>query len=72
MSVLDDFTNEVIQSMQKDHTYRSLRHMTTPETSRIQLAGTSGEPSQELMLLASNSYLDLANIPELKKAMADN
>lgn len=71
MSVLDDFTNEVIQSMQKDHTYRSLRHMTTPETSRIQLAGTSGEPSQELMLLASNSYLDLANIPELKKAMAD-
>lgn len=71
MSVLDDFTNDVLQSMRKAHTYRSLRHMTTPETNRIQLAETAGEPSQNLMLLASNSYLDLANIPELKEAMAN-
>ena len=63
--VLDKFTLEALERMRESHTYRTLRHITSPESSHVTLAG------KDTILLASNSYLDLANIPELKQAMAD-
>ena len=46
-----------------------MRLMETPESSRVKIRMPNGA-SQEQVLLASNSYLDLANIDELKQAMA--
>lgn len=43
--------------------------METPESSRVKIRMPSGA-LQEQILLASNSYLDLANVDELKQAMA--
>jgi len=64
MSSLDLFTDEFLQAARETHTYRTLRHITTPEAAHVKIDGT------ETLLLASNSYLDLANIGELKQAMA--
>lgn len=47
-----------------------MRLVETPESSRVKIH-MPNDASQELILLASNSYLDLANIPELKQAMAN-
>ena len=63
--VLDKFTLEALERMRESHTYRTLRHITSPESSHVTLAG------KDTILLASNSYLDLANIPELKQVMAE-
>ena len=63
--VLDLFTNDALKVARESNTYRTLRHITSPESSHVTLAG------KDTILLASNSYLDLANIPELKQAMAD-
>ena len=46
-----------------------MRLMETPESSRVKIRMPDGA-SQDQILLASNSYLDLANIDELKQAMA--
>lgn len=46
-----------------------MRLMETPESSRVKIRSANGV-LQEQILLASNSYLDLANIGELKQAMA--
>ena len=46
-----------------------MRLMETPESSCVKIRMPDGV-SQEQILLASNSYLDLANIDELKQAMA--
>lgn len=46
-----------------------MRLMETPESSCVKIRMPDGA-SQEQILLASNSYLDLANIDELKQAMA--
>ena len=47
-----------------------MRLMETPESSCVKIRSANGV-LQEQILLASNSYLDLANIPELKQAMAN-
>ena len=44
--------------------------MESPESSCVKICSANGV-LQEQILLASNSYLDLANIPELKQAMAN-
>ena len=46
-----------------------MRLMETPESSHVKIRMPDGA-SQKQILLASNSYLDLANIPELKQTMA--
>lgn len=69
MSILDDFTKDALQKMQKAHTYRSLRRMESPESSHVKVLGADGT-TRELLQLASNSYLDLADVRELKEAMA--
>lgn len=46
-----------------------MRLMETPESSHVKIHMPNGA-SQEQILLASNSYLDLANVDELKQAMA--
>lgn len=71
-SILDLFTEEPLQKMREAHTYRSLRHMTTPEAAHVKIAteGAAGKDGSDILLLASNSYLDLADIDELKQAMA--
>lgn len=46
-----------------------MRLMETPESSHVKIRMPNGA-SQEQILLASNSYLDLANVDELKQAMA--
>jgi len=67
--ILDSFTKDALEAARANNTYRSMRLMETPESSRVKIRMPNGA-SQEQILLASNSYLDLANIDELKQAMA--
>ncbi len=67
--ILDSFTKDALESARANNTYRSMRLMETPESSQVKIRMPDGV-SQEQILLASNSYLDLANIDELKQAMA--
>ena len=69
-SILDKFTVEPLQQMRDSHTYRIMRLIESPEASRVTLRTTINEAPCEQILLASNSYLDLANVEELKQAMA--
>ena len=63
--ILDFFTKDALEAARANNTYRTLRHISSPEASHVTIAG------KDTVLLASNSYLDLANVPELKQAMAD-
>ena len=63
--ILDLFTKDALEAARVNNTYRTLRHISSPEASHVTIAG------KDTVLLASNSYLDLANVPELKQAMAD-
>ena len=67
--ILDIFTKDALETARANNTYRSMRLMETPESSRVKIRMPDGD-SQEQILLASNSYLDLANVNELKQAMA--
>lgn len=67
--ILDLFTKDALETARANNTYRSMRLMETPESSRVKIRMPNGI-SQEQILLASNSYLDLANVDELKQAMA--
>ena len=67
--ILDIFTKDALEAARANNTYRSMRLMETPESSCVKIRMPNGA-SQEQILLASNSYLDLANIDELKQAMA--
>lgn len=69
MSILENFAENALQSMREKHIYRKLRLMVSPESAHVQMANEDG--LKENILLASNSYLDLANIFELKQAMAN-
>lgn len=68
--ILDLFTKDALEAARANNTYRSMRLMETPESSRVKIRMPDGA-LQEQVLLASNSYLDLANIDELKQAMAE-
>ena len=63
--ILDLFTNDALKTARTNNTYRMLRHVSSPESSHVTIAGN------DTILLASNSYLDLANVPALKQAMAE-
>ena len=67
--ILDIFTKDALEAARANNTYRLMRLMETPESSRVKIRMPNGA-SQEQILLASNSYLDLANIDELKQAMS--
>ena len=67
--ILDIFTKDALEAARANNTYRSMRLMETPESSCVKIRSANGV-LQEQILLASNSYLDLANIDELKQAMA--
>jgi len=67
--ILDIFTKDALETARANNTYRSMRLMETPESSHVKIRMPNGA-SQEQILLASNSYLDLANVDELKQAMA--
>lgn len=67
--ILDIFTKDALDAARANNTYRSMRLMETPESSQVKIRMPNGT-SQEQILLASNSYLDLANVDELKQAMA--
>lgn len=67
--ILDSFTKDALEAARANNTYRSMRLMETPESSCVKIRMPNGA-SQEQILLASNAYLDLANIDELKQAMA--
>ena len=67
--ILDIFTKDALEAARANNIYRSMRLMETPESSCVKIRMPDGA-SQEQILLASNSYLDLANIDELKQAMA--
>ncbi len=69
MSIWDDWTRDALQKMQEAHIYRNLRRMETPESSHVKVLDADGN-SRELLQLASNSYLDLADVLELKESMA--
>lgn len=67
--ILDLFTKDALEAARANNTYRSMRLMESPESSCVKIRMPNGT-SQEQILLASNSYLDLANVDELKQAMA--
>jgi 8-amino-7-oxononanoate synthase len=67
--ILDIFTKDSLEIARANNTYRSMRLMETPESSCVKIRMPNGA-LQEQILLASNSYLDLANVDELKQAMA--
>ena len=67
--IIDSFTKDSLETARANNTYRTMRLMETPESSHVKIRTPDGA-SQGQTLLASNSYLDLANIPELKQAMA--
>ena len=67
--ILDLFTKDALVAARANNTYRSMRLMESPESSCVKIRMPNGA-SQEQILLASNSYLDLANVDELKQAMA--
>jgi 8-amino-7-oxononanoate synthase len=67
--ILDIFTKDALETARANNTYRSMRLMETPESSCVKIRMPNGA-SQEQILLASNSYLDLADVNELKQAMA--
>ena len=70
-TIVSKFTDAALSEMRQNHTYRTMRLMESPEASRVLLRDTKDGTSREQVLLASNSYLDLANVPELKQAMAN-
>lgn len=67
--ILDLFTKDALETARANNIYRSMRLMESPESSCVKIRMPSGA-LQEQILLASNSYLDLANVDELKQAMA--
>lgn len=67
--ILDIFTKDALETARANNTYRSMRLMETPESSHVKIRMPDGA-SQKQILLASNSYLDLANVDELKQTMA--
>ena len=67
--ILDIFTKDALEAARANNTYRSMRLIESPESSRVKIRMPNGA-SQEQILLASNSYLDLADVNELKQAMA--
>lgn len=70
--ILDSFTKDALESARASNTYRTLRHIVSPEASHVKIAcNGSGHAPTDTLLLASNSYLDLSNIDELKRSMAD-
>ncbi|MBR4784739.1 MAG: 8-amino-7-oxononanoate synthase [Fibrobacter sp.] len=69
-NLIEKFTDAALAQMRESHTYRTMRLMESPEAAHIMLRGENGISSEQI-LLASNSYLDLADVPELKQAMAD-
>ena len=69
-NIIDKFTDAVLTQMRESHTYRTMRHIESPEAAHVMLRDANGISSEQI-LLASNSYLDLADVPELKQAMAD-
>ncbi|MBR2468606.1 MAG: 8-amino-7-oxononanoate synthase [Fibrobacter sp.] len=70
-TIISKFTDAALSEMRQNHTYRTMRLMESPEASRVLIRNTKDGNSHEQVLLASNSYLDLANVPELKQAMAN-
>ena len=69
-NLIEKFTDAALTQMRESHTYRTMRHIESPEAAHIMLRDENGISSEQI-LLASNSYLDLANVPELKQAMAE-
>lgn len=69
-NIIDKFTDATLTQMRESHTYRTMRHIESPEAAHVMLRDANGISSEQV-LLASNSYLDLADVPELKQAMAD-
>lgn len=69
-NLIEKFTDAALAQMRESHTYRTMRLMESPEAAHIMLRGENGISSEQI-LLASNSYLDLADVPELKQAMAE-
>lgn len=72
MSVLHEFTQDFLRAAKESNTYRTMRLFCSPESSHIRISDTpTDEKNRNVLLLASNSYLDLCNEPDLKKAAAD-
>lgn len=53
-----------LQQLQQENLYRSMRIMDSQQSSHVHTGG------REMLLLSSNSYLDLAAAPEVKQAAA--
>lgn len=53
-----------LRQLQQENLYRSMRIMDSQQSSHVHTGG------REMLLLSSNSYLDLAAVPEVKQAAA--
>ena len=69
-NIIDKFTDATLTQMRESHTYRTMRHIESSEAAHVTLRDANGISSEQI-LLASNSYLDLADVPELKQTMAE-
>lgn len=70
IEILNKFTEKTLQTMRESHTYRTMRLIDSPESSNVMLRVANEGSCCPQILLASNSYLDLANVDELKESMA--
>jgi 8-amino-7-oxononanoate synthase len=59
------FLRDTLQALESKHLYRSMKVIDGPQSAHVACEG------RDLLMLASNSYLDLSNHPEVKAAAAD-
>ena len=71
MAVLDKFTRNALEAARASNTYRTMRLLESPEASKVLLHVKGEKEPRKQILLASNSYLDLADVNELKQAMSE-
>ena len=83
MTVLENFTDKFLKAACDSHTYRTMRHICTSESNYVNIVQSrrSSAPgpvsesvensSRKVLLLASNSYLDLCDELELKQAAVE-
>ncbi len=67
----DDFLSAEIGRVQAENRWRFFRPVTGPQDARVRAADPRDGVERELLMLASNNYLGLANDPRITRAIAD-
>jgi len=67
----DDFLSAEIGRVQKENRWRFFRPVTTSQDAKVRAVDPRDGVERELLMLASNNYLGLANDPRITRAVAD-